>query len=206
MKNNYIKIFGQATKALDGFVFEQILKETKGVLNVVELGTFYGRHAVLWNEVATEHSRKLVYTTIDEENYVGSHIARASAKESFAMYAPTVKSRVVKNFVDEAKYHEDGCIDVLTIDVIYKAETIASILQAWQQKVSLGGFLTWHLASSDIIGHPIYIEAMKKLYANGFAFMSATNHIVQIRKVKQVTKEKQSKVESENTDEVVKNK
>lgn len=196
MKNNWIKIFGHATKSVDGIVFEQILKDTKGVLNVVELGTFYGRHAVLWNEIAQENNRKLIYTTIDEDGYAGSHMARESAKESLTIYAPTVRAKTVNSFVNEAKNHEDSSIDVLTVDICFKAETIADILKSWHSKVSLGGYITWHLANSSIIGMPIYTDAMKQLYSNGFCFMSATNHIISIRKIKEVVKEKHSKNET----------
>ena len=189
MNNNFIKIFGHSTKSIDGEVFKKMVGEPNGVLNIVELGTFYARHTVLWNEIAESIGQTVKYTTIDEESYPACHNARNMAKENIAQYAPHAKIRVVKDFIAENTSHEDESIDILHVDIIFNENKLSNILQTWAKKVSMNGYLTWHIANKHIEESIAYKNATEFLENAGYT-ISKFEHIAYAKKIAPYQKDK----------------
>ena len=183
MKNNYIKVFGQATLQVDGACLKNLTQNHKGSMNIVELGTFYGRHAILWNEILEQDSFKYNYITIDEEEYIGSQIARMQAKENLAIYAPSVKKVVAKTYVAAASDFDDANIDILHIDNVREVQKLCDILIAWCEKVSIGGSISYTLPNKAGQELYCYQHALANLQKKGFE-IGQYEHFGLLKKVK----------------------
>lgn len=205
MKNNYIKVFGQATLQVDGACLKELAKNLKGSMTIVELGTFYGRHAILWNEILEQEDVKYTYVTIDEDLYAGSEAARQEAKENFAIYAPYVKKVIAKTYVEAAKDIANASVDILHVENTNDTQKLCDILNVWCEKLSIGGSISYTLPNKADQELYCYQHALANLEKKGFV-VSQYEHFGFLKKLKPESVEKtpvKSKTNEKSANDII---
>lgn len=187
MNNDYKKIPGNATYGKDGALLEKLLADGKKQVRILECGTFYGRHAVLWSSILDEKGVDYLYHTLDEENYLGSWDAHIIAKKNLGIHAKKVERLLVKSLDEHTaelnKLFPQSSIDIIAIDMEYNPEKLSRILSRWHNSVLAGGHLKWYIPFPDMEKSVRYQDALEELEQSGFEILQ-DDHIRYAKKNK----------------------
>lgn len=177
MKRDYQKITGHATYGVDGKLLEDIVGENAGTITIVEAGTQYGRHAVLWSQILEEKKCKAKHVLVDSTDYLGHEFAQDYAEQRLREFECKQSIKKVDTLETGAKNFEDETVDVLFVDAIVGASKLTNILQAWTPKITTGGKLIYHSYTS-VINEDDAMKIIETLVATPFAIEVVANLIV----------------------------
>ena len=171
MNTDYRTIAGNATANIDGVVLTEMLKELNSELKILELGTFYGRHAILWLSILHKEGKTAEYYSIDEEGYLGALDARISAGKTIQDAGAGVNLLTTQSFLEitdeQNAILQDKTFDILHFDIEYSGSKIHDVLSKWLCKLAVGGFVTWYIASDKIEQDDSYKSWLSHLESRG---------------------------------------
>lgn len=172
MNNDYKKIPGNAVYSKDGILLEMFLEDIPKVSKIVELGTFYGRHTVLWSSIVQSKGIECDYITIDEENYLGSWDARIIAEKNIRLHCQQVEQKFIQSFDSAPNKIKEICkdesVDIIAIDMEYNLSKLSRMLSNWHKCLSVGGYLKWYIPYPDIKNESVYKNTIQELEELGY--------------------------------------
>jgi len=145
-------------------------------LRIAEIGVYFGRGTVLFNEILEERGFESEYYAIDTFEGSSEHKAHGMvpdyerAKENIRQFFPSV--HVMKFSSDDArKLFENGYFDVVYIDASHDYHSVTHDIGAWLPKVRKGGCL----CGDDYVGGwPEVVRAVDDFFGGKAAVIEGT--------------------------------
>lgn len=192
MKEDYKKIPGHASYGEDGRLLEVLIGDNNGTITIVEVGTYYGRHAVLWHHVLENKKCSAKHILIDAGDYAGSEVAQVYAEQRLNELQINKSIKKVDTLQAAAKQFEDCSVDIVYIDAGVTTNDVSGIIKSWANKVVTGGKLIYHDYATRQHKEN-FVKVATMLQQDGYE-LDATDNLVICTKL--ATKEKKAKAET----------
>lgn len=165
MDYNEIEGFSQYTD--QGILLEKLLQDLPTDINVLEIGIYYGRMTIMWNDILQKNNINYSYTAID--NFKGIETNKGQDIDFKGIALKNLKPLLNNiNIIDndskkEYINHPDNFYDIVYIDGEHTYEGVLNDIKCWLPKVKEGGYIC---GDDYIAGWPGVVQAVNEMFGN----------------------------------------